>query len=131
VVELLQVTEGTIQEPLASVTPEPVTANPLQLVLQTVPVGQLLMPLLCEKTTAWAVANAGNREESAKIASEGRNKRTVFSINPRNAPETAYSTLANDKEQLRLDALVRCCAAAPFGSFAAISADGPTRQSLR
>ena len=105
-VELLQVTEGTIQEPLASVTPEPVTANPLQLVLQTVPVGQLLMPLLCEKTTAWAVANAGNREDSAKIASEGRNKRTVFSINPRNAPETAYSTLANDKEQLRLDALV-------------------------
>ena len=89
------------------------------------------MPSLCEKTTAWAVANAGNREESAKIASEGRNKRTVFSINPRNAPETAYSTLANDKEQLRLDALVRCCAAAPFGSFAAISADGPTRQSLR
>jgi len=125
------VTEGTIQEPLASVTPEPVTANPLQLVLQTVPVGQLLMPLLCEKTTAWAVANAGNREESAKIASEGRNKRTVFSINPRNAPETAYSTLANDKEQLRLDALVRCCAAAAFGSFAVISADVPTRKSLR
>jgi len=111
VVELLQLTEGTIQEPLASVTPEPVTANPLQLVLQTVPVGQLLMPSLCEKTTAWAVANAGNREESAKIASEGSNKRTVFSMNPRNALETAYSSLANDREQLRLDALVWCCAA--------------------
>ena len=99
-------TEGTIQEPLASVTPEPVTANPLQLVLQTVPVGQLLIPSLCVKTIAWAVANAGNREESAKIASEGRSKRTFFSINPRNASETAYSTLANDKEQLRLDVLV-------------------------
>ena len=95
-VELLQVTEGTIHDPLASVTPEPVTANPLQLVLQTVPAGQLLVPLLCEKTTAWAVANAGSREDSAKIASEGRNKRTVFSINPRNAPETAYSTLARE-----------------------------------
>ena len=74
-------TEGTIQDPLASVTPEPVTAKPLQLVLQTVPVGQLLVPLLCEKTTAWVVANAGSREDSAKIASEGRNKRTVFSMN--------------------------------------------------
>jgi hypothetical protein len=69
-------------------------------------VGQLLTPSLCVKTIAWAVANAGNREESAKIASEGRNKRTGFSINPRNAPEIAYSALANDKEQLRLDALV-------------------------
>jgi hypothetical protein len=58
------------------------------------------------KTIAWAVANAGNREESAKIASEGRSKRTVFSMNPRHARETAYSILANDKEQLRLDALV-------------------------
>jgi len=38
-----QVTDGTFQEPLTSLTDplDPVTAKPLQLVLQTVPEGQL------------------------------------------------------------------------------------------
>ena len=91
----VQVTEGTIQEPLASVTDplDPVTAKPLQLVLQTVPAGQLKDTREFARLAGVAVANAAGKEESARIARERRIRRSVFSMERWSALETAYSVL--------------------------------------